>query len=222
MTKNLSSESYNFEIVPGILEQDWDTIQRKIELVKPFAKTIHIDILDGKFANNTTFLDPEPFKKYSQDIFFELHMMVEEPIQYLDSFAAAGFRRFIGHIEKMSDQVEFIAKAQFLGEAGLYIDGPSELGELLVPFEDLDCIGVFTAAKAGHSGQPFEPLMLEKVKAIREQSSWISIEVDGGTNDKTIVKSVGAGATRFVATSFLFNSENPEAQYELLQQKLRG
>ena len=70
------------EVLPGINDQEWDEIERKIELVKPFAKVIHIDLLDGKFAERTTFLDPKPFSKYSQDIFFELHMMVEEPEGY--------------------------------------------------------------------------------------------------------------------------------------------
>ncbi|MBI2622555.1 MAG: hypothetical protein HYW64_00450 [Candidatus Levybacteria bacterium] len=118
------------EIIPGILEKDWSEIERKIELVRPFAKTIHIDILDRKFAPNTTFLDPLPFAKYTlpssgqafpssgQAPFFELHMMVEEPIQYLKPFADAGFKRFLGHIEKMSDQAEFVAQGQLLGEVG--------------------------------------------------------------------------------------------------------
>ncbi|GDX62216.1 ribulose-phosphate 3-epimerase [Candidatus Levyibacteriota bacterium] len=210
------------EIIPGILEKDWDEIEKKIELIRPFAKKIHIDIIDGKFSPNETFLDPAPFKKYTNEIFFELHMMVEEPINYLDSFAKVGFQRFIGHIEHMSDQVEFITKAQFLGEAGLYVDGPSELADILVPLEDLDCIGIFTANKAGFSGQPFEDEMLEKIKLIEKQFSWMKIEADGGINEKTIIQSRDAGATRFVATSFLFNNgNNPHEQYDILQKILK-
>ena len=59
-----------FEVIPGILEKQWSEIERKIEIVKPFAKSIHIDIIDGKFAPNITFLDPTPFAKYTKDIFF--------------------------------------------------------------------------------------------------------------------------------------------------------
>ena len=139
-----------YEIIPGILEKDWDSIQRKIELVKPFAKTIHIDIIDGKFAPNTTFLDPKPFEKYSKDIFFELHMMVEEPINYLKPFADAGFKRFLGHIEKMSNQAEFVAQGQMLGEVGLAVDGETPLHEVGVSIDDLDAL-VIMAIKAGFS-----------------------------------------------------------------------
>lgn len=218
MSKNLSSERLNFEILPGILEKDWDGIQRKIEIVKPFAKAIHIDILDGKFASNTTFLDPEPFKKYSQDIFFELHMMVEEPLQYLKPFADAGFKRFLGHVEKMSDQAEFVAQGQLLGEVGLAIDGDTSLDAIGVPIDDLDCL-LFMSIKAGFSGQKFTQEYARKIEVLKD-TTWIPIEVDGGVNDTTILQARDFGATRFVSTSFLFNAENPKSQFDILHQKL--
>ena len=67
------------EILPGIgsQEHDWPEIEKKLELVKPFAKSVHIDIVDGKFAENTTFLDPTPFAKYTKEMLSDLHMMVE-------------------------------------------------------------------------------------------------------------------------------------------------
>lgn len=205
------------EVIPGILEKDWSEIERKIELVKPFAKTIHIDILDGKFAPNTTFLDPTPFRKYTSELFLELHMMVEEPVQYLKPFAQVGFKRFLGHVEKMSDQAEFIAQGQLLGEVGLAIDGLTTLSSITAPFNDLDCILIMTI-KAGFSGQSFMPEHLEKVRALRQaQGKQIPIEVDGGINDQTIIQARAAGATRFVSTNFLFKSEDLQVQYQVLQ-----
>lgn len=208
-----------FEIIPGILEKDWESIERKIELVRPFARTIHIDILDGKFAPNTTFLDPEPFAKYAKDIFFELHMMVEEPINYLKPWAEAGIKRFIGHVEKMSDQEEFVAQGQLLGEVGLAIDGPTSIDSIKVPLDDLDYLLIMTA-KAGFSGQTFTPEYLEKVKTIRSQSGTIPIEVDGGINDSTIVQARNVGANRFLATSFIFKGD-PFSQYKILENAIK-
>lgn len=204
-----------FEIIPGILEKDWPEIEKKLEIAKPFAKSIHIDILDGKFAPNITFLDPAPFSKYSQDLFLELHMMVEDPIQYLESYAKAGFKRFLGHIEQMPDQAEFVAKAKELGEVGLAVDGPTPLDAVKVPYSDLDCVLLMTI-KSGFSGQPFLPEVLEKIKTVREKTT-IPIEVDGGTNDTTIMQTKNAGATRFAATSFIFNSPDPQSQFNLLK-----
>src|SRR3989344_4983209 len=203
----------DYRIIPGILEKDWPSIERKIQQVLPFAKAIHIDLIDGKFAPNTTFLDPAPFKKYTNDIPFELHLMVDEPINYLDSWADAGFRRFIGHIEKMSDQVEFVAKAQLLGEVGLGVDQDSQLDAIEVPFSDLDIL-LFMTVKAGFSGQEFVEKNLDKIKTAREKS-FIPIEVDGGINDQTILQVKESGADRFVATSFIFK-ETPQEQYKIL------
>lgn len=203
----------DYRIIPGILEKDWSLIELKIQQVLPFAKAIHIDLIDGKFAPNTTFLDPVPFKKYTKDIPFELHMMVDEPINFLDSWADAGFQRFIGHIEKMSDQVEFVAKAQLLGEAGLGIDQDSQLERVEVPFSDLDVL-LFMTVKAGTSGQEFVENNLDKIKTAREKS-FIPIEVDGGINDQTILQAKKSGADRFVATSFIFKG-NPKENYEKL------
>lgn len=213
-----------FEVIPGILEKEWSEIERKIELVKPFAKTIHIDIIDGKFAQNTTFLDPKPFAKYSSEIFFELHMMVDNPIQYLKPFADVGFKRFIGHVEKMPDQQEFVAQGQLLGEVGLAIDGPTNLNSVKVPLEDLDAVLVYTSDKAGFSGASFMEERLKKVRKIREQSALLSIGVDGGINDQTIVLAKDAGATRFVSTTFIFNTPidaGPKAQFNLLKERIR-
>ncbi len=207
----------DYKIIPGILEKDWPVIEMKIQQVLPFAKAIHIDLIDGKFAPNTTFLDPAPFKKYTSDIPFELHMMVEEPINFLKPWADAGFQRFIGHIEKMSDQVEFVAKAQLLGEVGLGVDQDSEFDRVEVPFSDLDIL-LFMTVKAGASGQEFEEKNLEKIKKAREKSP-IPIEVDGGINDQTILSVKQSGADRFVATSFIFK-EIPQDQYKKLQETL--
>jgi len=224
------------EVIPGILEKDWSEIERKIEIVKSFAETasqssvaeanaapaIHIDIIDGKFAPNTTFLDPSPFAKYSKEIFFELHMMVNNPVQYLKPFARAGFKRFLGHIEKMSDQDEFVAKAQELGEVGLVIDGITPVSNIKVPYGDLDCVLIMTI-KAGQSRQEFVPEYLEKVRRIREKNKFLAIEVDGGINDKTIIQAKEDGATRFVSTTFIFNpllDSSPQKQFSLLQSRI--
>lgn len=202
-----------FEIIPGILEKDFAEIEKKIELVKDFAKTIHIDVIDGKFTPNITFLDPKPFAKYTNDFLFEVHLMVEEPINYLDSFAAAGFKRFIGHIEHMSNQAEFIVKGELLGGVSLALDTETPLENLEVDYEDLDSV-LIMSVKAGLSGQVFMPEVLQKATKIKDLFP-IPVEIDGGINDLTIIEAKNAGIERFVATSFLF-SGNPLINYQKL------
>jgi ribulose-phosphate 3-epimerase len=214
-----------FEIIPGILEKDWLEIEKKLEIVKSFTKnragsaqTVHIDFIDGKFASNITFLDPIPFSKYAPDLFLEAHLMVDNPIQFLEPLVKAGFKRFIGQIEKMPDQTEFVAKAERLGEVGLAIDGPTNLSDLKVSYGDLDCI-LIMMIKAGQSGQEFNPEYLKKVDAIRKLEKLLPIEIDGGVNDKTISVAKSTGVNRFVSTSFIFGAQNPQEQYNLLKNK---
>jgi ribulose-phosphate 3-epimerase len=205
------------EVIPGILEKEWSEIEHKLELVKPFAKTVHIDIIDGKFVDNTTFLDPEPFKKYSKNFLLELHMMVENPLIFLKPWAEAGFQRFIGHIEKMPDPVEFVAQGQLLGSVGLALDGPTDSNVLdNINLADLDCILIYTSEHVGFSGPELLDVRLDKIRKIKEKYEFIPIEVDGGINSETIIRAYEAGASRFVSTSYLFKTENIKETFEKL------
>jgi len=208
-----------YEIIPGINETEWGEIEKKLELVLPFAKTIHVDLMDGVMVERKTFMDPEPFSKYTDMALFELHMMVDNPLQYLKSFADAGFERFIGHIEMMPDPIEFVAQGQLLGAVGLAIDGPTDISVLKnLNLNDLDTLLAMTI-KAGESGRQFQPELLEKVRKIKELSPYLPIEVDGGINDKTIVDACTAGATRFAVTSHLFGASDIATEFKNLKQK---
>jgi ribulose-phosphate 3-epimerase len=202
-----------YKIIPGILEKDSLEIEKKIEQVKHFANTLHIDLIDGIFAQNTTFLDPTFFTKYAKDFNLEVHLMVSDPLKYLEPFASAGFRRFIAHVEMLTNTEEFVARGQLLGEVGLALDLDTELSKITVSLEDLDVI-LLMGVKAGLSGQVFNPKVLEKIKSLKEKS-FVPIEVDGGVNDTNIVDLKNAGAERFVTTSFLFQ-EDPVRAFEKL------
>ncbi|MBP7832649.1 MAG: hypothetical protein KA035_02660 [Candidatus Levybacteria bacterium] len=215
--KDLITEEYVCEIAVGILEKEWSEIEKKLEAAKGFAKTIHVDLIDGKFASNTTFMDPKPFEKYAKDFTLELHMMVENPIQYLKPFGEAGFQRFYGHVENMQNITDFIAEGQIYGEVGLALDGPTNLTALQdINLDDLDCVLIYACEKVGFAGAQFMEGKLQKVKELHAKSM-IPIEVDGGMKDTTILFAKNAGAVRFVATSFIWGAEDPKAAYEKLQ-----
>lgn len=212
------TEEYVHEVIPspGTEDKDWNAIEKKLDSLKGIAKTIHIDILDGKFANNTTLMDPAPYKKFEKDFTMEVHLMVDNPIQYLKPFAEAGFKRFIGHIEKMPDINEFIAEGQLLGEVGLGFDVGTGL-EILdqINIDDIGCVTIMTV-KAGFSGQQFMESQLEQVKKLHARSL-IPIEVDGGVKDTNILFAKHAGAVRFVATSAIWSAEHPITAFKKLQ-----
>ncbi len=201
-------------VIPGILEKSFEEIEKKLQIIKPFSRKVHIDILDGKFSEDTSFLDPAPFAKYKDDFFMEAHFMVEDPVKYMKPFAQAGFKRFLGHIEKMKDLEEFVAKGQIFGEVGLALDFETPISFIKIPYDDLDCI-LLMGVKAGKSGQEFLPQTLDKIRELRLKTQ-IPIEIDGGINEKTIVDAMQEGAQRFVATSYIFKSTDPMQSFEKL------
>lgn len=210
----------HLEIIPGpgTLTR-WEDLAQRIEVVLPFAESIHVDIVDGKFAPNTTWMDPAPYAKYTKQAIFEVHLMVENPIAYVKRFADVGFQRFIGHVEKIEDMAAFIAQCQLYGEVGLAYDGPTPFEKLPVGINDIDVVNFYTADHAGQSNATMDPKKLEKVQLLRSQDPFIPIEIDGGVNDTNIVMAKRAGVTRFVTTGFLYNG-NPEEQYKKLRDLL--
>lgn len=201
-------------VIPGILEKDFSEIERKLEIIKPFSRWVHIDFLDGKFSLEKNFMEFSSFAKYKNDFYLEAHLMVDDPTQYLKVLSENGFRRFFGHIEKMKDINEFVAEGQILGEVGLAIDYQTQIETINVPFDDLDSI-LIMGIHAGKSGQVFLPETLGKIKYLKSKTE-IPIEIDGGINEETLLECRDAGASRFVATSFIFQSQDPMQSYEKL------
>lgn len=220
----MSQEPYALEFAvipsPGTDIPDVQIMAQKIQVLQPFAQVIHIDFLDGIFAKTKTSLDFSQFTPFTKDTLFEAHLMVADPLRYIDDLARAGFKRFVGQIEMMPDVSAFIAKGQDVGEVGVAVDKDTAI-ETIFPFlEDIDFALVMTV-KAGLSRQSFLPEMLEKVKKLKGKANFLPIEIDGGMNDKTIMQAKDAGATRFVTTGYVLDSDSPKAQFARLQQVLQ-
>ncbi len=201
-------------IIPTVLETSWDEIEKKFEIYKSFAKAVHVDFLDGKFEENKTFLDPLPFLKYSEYFNLEAHLMVEEPVNYLDNLSKAGFKTFLGHVEKMSDQVEFVTRGQELGGVGLALDIETPVSSIKVSYEDLDRI-LLMGIHAGASGRPFDARVFAKIKEVNGKN-FANIQIDGGVSDDTLPRLKESGASMFCVNSFLFKGD-PKSQFRLLE-----
>lgn len=217
------------EVIPAILEKDFPEIEKKIRLIEGLVEWVQIDIADNTLVPNTTFLDPELFKKFLLDnkgipgqarddinVNFELHMMVKDPLMYLERFAKAGFQRFFAHVEG-DFAPEYIEKCYQLGvEVGLAIDGPTDFEKIHNYMDDIDAVLVM-AIEAGESGRPFRDDTVEKIKKIRAVDFEIPIAVDGAMNDVNAAKVVAAGATRINSNSFIFNSADVKMAIETLK-----
>lgn len=212
------------QVIPAILEKEFTEIEKKIHLVEGLVTWVQIDIADNTLVSNSTFLDPVPFKKltatYSHPenigINLELHLMVKDPLRYLERFAGAGFKRFYAHIE--GDFVEdYIAGCYKLGvEVGLAIDGPTPLTKVYEYIDNIDCLLVM-AIEAGESGRPYLEETADRIKKLRELDFEIPIAVDGAMDAVNAKKVIAAGATRINSNSFIFSGPSVEERINTLK-----
>ncbi len=192
------------DIIPGILEKDFDKALDKINLVRGIVNWLQIDILDNTLIPNTTFREFGAFREIAKEFNLEAHLMVADPAKYVAPLAKAGFKRLIAQVE--GDTVrEFIEAARLHEgvEVGVAIDAPTKL-EVIEPYLEIVDSALVMMYPMGFSGQTFQPAQLVKIKAIKSAYKDLPIEVDGGIDKDTAPLCIGAGATRLVSTSFLF------------------
>lgn len=206
------------DIIPGILEKEWEMIEERIRLAAPYCEWVQIDVADNTMVPNTTLLDFSLFSRFSPLASppgglsrfpgLEAHLMVAQPEKYIKAAADAGFKRLIAHAEAHDPRIFLDAVKYEHAEAGIAIDGPTEF-ETVEPFlEEVDFVEVMMV-EAGFSAGTFLPECIEKIKSIHTYLPDLPIEVSGGITDKTARLVKDAGATRLVSSSYLFT--NPAA-----------
>lgn len=207
----------NYEIIPGILENTQSVFQDKFKLAAQFAKTIQVDIIDKDFADRVVQPDLSFTKNY--DTALELHLMVKNPSEWIDSYPGLNIKRIIGHVELMDNISKFIDQAKNRGtEPFLGIDLPTQIADYIkYEYIERGLKGFLVmTVKAGHSGQEFDPEALDKAEQIRQKFPDINIEIDGGVNKDNIEESVAKGVNLFTATSAIFQGNDAELQYGTL------
>lgn len=197
------------KVAPSILSADFSRLGEEVKKISEAgAHYIHIDVMDGNFVPNIT-LGPvvvKAIRKYSDKV-FDVHLMIERPERYIKKFVDAGADIIVVHAEACTHLHRVIQEIKSYGiKAGVSLNPhtPVELIKHLIP--ELDMVLVMSV-NPGFGGQEFIPFSLEKIKEIREISSTVEIEVDGGVVEETGKLCVEAGATVLVAGSYIFNGD---------------
>lgn len=208
-------------IVPTIVPGSLADIKKTSEKYASFTDFFQIDVADGKFAPNTTWI-PGESDKLPGEFSYEVHMMVSEPRTVGAAFAKAGAHTLIGHIETLQNPAD--AKKIFnewrtggvesIGLAVL-LQTPIEALEPYLPFADF--VLFMTIARIGVQGFPFEKNSIAKIAAFKEMHPDTVVAVDGGVSEKNIAALARAGATRFGVGSAISRSDNPAEAYERLK-----
>lgn len=202
-------------IAPSVLAADFANLQRDIEMVNNSqADWFHIDVMDGLFVPNISYGMPviEAIKKHATKP-LDVHLMIEKPERYIETFAKIGADIITVHHEATVHLHRTLKQIKDAGcKAGvvLNLSTPVSVLEDILP----DCYMVLLMSiNPGFGGQKFEEMTYAKVKKLRkmidEQGLDTLIEIDGGVNNITGPKLVEAGADVLVAGSYVFNAENP-------------
>jgi ribulose-phosphate 3-epimerase len=194
------------QIIPAILETEKEAVEKRLKQVRDWVERIQIDIIDGKFANNRT-LGLEDLMEINKRIGWDIHLLVEEPIQFVEQCFETEAGMVIGQIELMESQREFIKLVKAKGmRAGLGLDLKTAVDFLEEEvLSDLDQV-LLMAVAAGFSGQKFNEKVLAKIKLLRQMGFEKEIAVDGGLNQVTIEACVKAGADVLVVGSALWQA----------------
>ena len=202
------------KIAPSILSADFSRLAEEIRTVElAGADLLHVDVMDGHFVPNIT-IGPlvvdaiKPKTKLPLDV----HLMIENPDQYIESFIKAGADIVSVHAEATVHLHRTIHLIKSLGaKASVALNPATSIYGLEHILEDLDMVLLMTV-NPGFGGQSFIPSVLPKIKQLREiiekKNLSIDIQVDGGVNDSTVREVVDAGANVLVAGSYVFNHKD--------------
>lgn len=211
------------QIAPSILSCDFTKMGEEVrELERCNADLVHLDIMDGHFVPNLTFGAPvvKALRKCTC-MPFDVHLMISEPLKYIDDFAKAGANMISFHIESDGDVLETVKAIRFRKMAPAIAIKPKTPAESIFPYiKELSMVLVMTV-EPGFGGQKFMEDMMQKVSKIRKeaerQNHKLDIQVDGGISKETIKIAASAGANIFVAGSSVFGSQDRKFEIESLR-----
>ena len=210
-------------VIPAINETDFEEIKKKIKAAEELgAGWVHLDVADGKFTKNKLWNNPKDLETlrttaYDLRTNLEVHLMVQNPDEVLDSWLDAKVKRVIVHSESVQDLDVMKMKCVAFGVELFLAIKPDMPVERLFSYEGVTDGFLILAVNPGLAGQKFQESQLKKIRTLRQKFPNAKIEVDGGVSADNAKAIKSAGADILVSASAIWDSENPKETYKNLQ-----
>ncbi len=211
-------------IAPSILSCDYGKMASELEKIeKCGADLVHVDVMDGHFVPNITLGAPvvKCIRKYS-NLPFDVHLMITDPIDYVEDFINAGADSITIHVECNSDIEKTLSLIREKGCKAAVSVKPKTPAEEIFKYLDMVSMVLVMTVEPGFGGQSFMADMMPKVEKIKAEIDRrgldVSIQVDGGIGEKTIAEAARSGADIFVSGNALFKAQDMEKQISLFKQ----
>lgn len=214
------------KIAPSILSADFARLGEEVKMVEAAGVDyIHIDVMDGNFVPNITFgpsvvASLRPITKLPLDV----HLMIDAPEKYIPDFAKAGSDIIMAHVEATPHIHRAVQMIKQEGvKAGVVLNPGTPVESIKYVLSQVDQILIMTV-NPGFGGQSFIEETVAKIAELnqlrKENGYHYEIEVDGGIVPETAAKCKEAGADVFVAGSYIYGAEDPEARVKALREVL--
>lgn len=220
----MSYESF-VEIVPAIIPKYFKDLEEKLEIIKGATETVHIDICDGQFTQESTWPLAKPDQNFEsivrqerglpfwEDFEFEFHLMMKNPFSLIPDLIAAGANKIIIQAETVDLDTDQLLLDQLRTEGvvevgiAFKLNTPIEAIKEFLPFADF--IMFVAIEHLGFQGQVFNDKVLEKIKWLHNELPTMRIAIDGGMNPDTAGVVYDAGASKVIVGSYILNSVSP-------------
>jgi len=207
------------EIYPSILVSNEDDFIRKVEAVRPLNLRVHVDVMDGNFVPNRTWADPAIVEEITEDMPFNVHLMVANPEHAVPLWSGTAAEQIFFHFEATHRHKLILRATKQKEKMGIAINPGTpvpEIGHLL----DLVSGVLIMSVVPGKGGQRFNELALDKIRELKRLRPNLHVTVDGGIKPHNIAAVAAAGADAVVVGSALTGAEYPELALQKLQKQL--